>query len=65
MSMFRILVLIFSLCLAACNPQAEIEHDPTPQIVVDQFGYLPELEKRAIIRSPEIGYDAAQDFTPL
>ena len=64
MSMFRILVLIFSLCLAACNPQAEIEHDPTPQIVVDQFGYLPELEKRAIIRSPEIGYDAAQDFTP-
>jgi len=59
MSMFRILVLIFSLCLAACNPQAEIEHDPTPQIVVDQFGY-----KRAIIRSPEIGYDAAQDFTP-
>ena len=64
MSMFRILGLIFSLCLAACNPQAEIEHDRTPKIVVDQFGYLPDLKKRAIIRSPEIGYDAAQGFIP-
>ncbi|WP_371395539.1 glycoside hydrolase family 9 protein [Fretibacter rubidus] len=30
---------------------------PTRIIVVDQFGYLPELEKRAVIRFPVIGWD--------
>ena len=33
-------------------------------IVVDQFGYLPNAQKIAIIRTPEIGYDAAENFTP-
>ncbi|MCQ2605784.1 MAG: glycoside hydrolase family 9 protein [Bacteroidales bacterium] len=33
-------------------------------IVVDQFGYLPEAQKIAIIRSPQIGYDANENYTP-
>ncbi|GAB4251244.1 MAG: hypothetical protein Kow00109_27000 [Acidobacteriota bacterium] len=36
----------------------------SPYIVVDQFGYLPDAEKVAVIRDPEIGYDAAESFTP-
>lgn len=33
-------------------------------IVVDQFGYLPDAKKIAVIRDPQTGYDAAQSFTP-
>lgn len=33
-------------------------------IVVDQFGYLPETKKIAIIRDPQTGYDAQLNFTP-
>jgi len=35
-----------------------------PHILVDQFGYLPQLEKRAIIRSPQRGKDTGRRFTP-
>ncbi|MCP8898043.1 glycoside hydrolase family 9 protein [Gilvimarinus xylanilyticus] len=33
-------------------------------IVVDQFGYLPNADKTAILRSPQEGFDAATDYTP-
>ena len=33
-------------------------------IVVDQFGYLPDGEKVAVIRDPQTGFDAAESFTP-
>jgi len=33
-------------------------------IVVDQFGYLPDAQKIAVIRDPVTGYDAAESFTP-
>jgi len=33
-------------------------------IVVDQFGYLPDLEKIAVIRDPQTGFDASESFTP-
>jgi endoglucanase len=36
----------------------------TPFIVVDQFGYLPDEEKVAVIRDPQTGMDADQAFTP-
>ncbi|HEY3233964.1 MAG TPA: glycoside hydrolase family 9 protein [Polyangiaceae bacterium] len=38
----------------------------TPQatIVVDQFGYLTQSEKIAVIRDPQKGFDAAESFTP-
>lgn len=60
--LFRFLFLLLIFGLAACTAQGN--HIPTPHIVIDQFGYLPGLQKHAIIRSPEIGYDAAQSFTP-
>ncbi len=36
----------------------------SPYIVVDQFGYLPDGEKVAVLRDPETGYDASESFTP-
>lgn len=33
-------------------------------IVVDQFGYLPDSKKVAVVRDPQTGYDAALSFTP-
>lgn len=36
----------------------------SPYIVVDQFGYLPDGEKIAVIRDPQTGFDAAASFTP-
>jgi len=56
-------VIIWLTCVfAACGSQ--VSEELAPKIVVDQFGYLPGLEKRAIIRSPEIGYDSGESFTP-
>lgn len=33
-------------------------------IVVDQFGYRPGDEKLAVVRDPQVGYDASESFTP-
>lgn len=33
-------------------------------IVVDQFGYLPDAEKIAVLRDPELGADAADTYVP-
>ncbi len=33
-------------------------------IVVDQFGYLPDAEKIAVLRDPETGFDAADTYAP-
>jgi hypothetical protein len=35
-----------------------------PLIVVDQFGYLPDSEKIAVIRDPQTGFDSGTDFVP-
>ena len=60
--LIRIAIIWLICVLAACSQQTT--QAPTPKIVVDQFGYLPELEKRAVIRSPEIGYDSGESFAP-
>lgn len=36
----------------------------TSFIVVDQFGYLPDAQKIAVLRDPQTGYDADKSFTP-
>ncbi|MEP1231572.1 MAG: glycoside hydrolase family 9 protein [Litorimonas sp.] len=59
---FALCLAITALSLTACSAQAQPEN--IPPILVDQFGYLPKLEKRAIIRSPEIGRDAGRKFSP-
>ncbi len=33
-------------------------------LVVDQFGYLPDAQKIAVIRDPQTGYDADKSFMP-
>ncbi|RYZ09927.1 MAG: LacI family transcriptional regulator [Myxococcales bacterium] len=33
-------------------------------IVLDQFGYLPDAEKLAVLRDPEMGFDAADSYVP-
>lgn len=33
-------------------------------IVLDQFGYLPDSEKIAVLRDPEMGFDAADSYAP-
>lgn len=33
-------------------------------IVVDQFGYLPDAKKIAVIRDPQTGFDALESFSP-
>lgn len=35
-----------------------------PAIVVDQFGYLPTQAKIAVIRDPQVGFDASDSFAP-
>jgi len=37
---------------------------PIPVIVVDQFGYLPDAVKVAVIRDPQVGYDKEAHVTP-
>lgn len=58
--------LLLGLALAAVGLPAFAQDDapPTPFVVVDQFGYLPDAQKIAIIRDPEIGFDNGWDFTP-
>lgn len=56
----RLLLTLFLILLA---PMARAK-DPAPFILVDQFGYLPSLEKRAVIRDPRVGFDAGGSFTP-
>ena len=45
---------------AASNGEATI----TSLIVVDQFGYLPDAKKIAVLRDPQTGYDANQTYSP-
>lgn len=55
---------LLALCLPACSEPVAVSPPPaielpTPRLVVDQFGYLPDAEKIAIVRSPRVGFDAA------
>lgn len=50
--------------LVAAPAMAQDDTPPTPFIVVDQFGYLPDMVKVAVIRDPETGFDSDWDFTP-
>ncbi|WP_437567711.1 glycoside hydrolase family 9 protein [Sorangium sp. So ce542] len=45
---------------SSVDPAAELSEF----IVVDQFGYLPDAEKIAVLRDPQTGFDADASFTP-
>ncbi len=51
-----ILILLFSLPI--------VGQALTKYIVVDQFGYRPVSSKVAVIRDPQVGFDADESFTP-
>ena len=36
----------------------------TPYIKIDQFGYLPNSKKVAVIVDPQTGYNSAESFSP-
>jgi hypothetical protein len=53
------------LALAASGgPSQAAPEPPTPAIVVDQFGYLPDQPKVAVLRQAVKGFDAPQAYTP-
>lgn len=54
-------LLLLGILLNAALGRAQ---PTTSFIVVDQFGYLPGSEKIAVIRNPQVGFDAAESFTP-
>ena len=57
--------LCFSLSLPASEKsESKDSASPTPFIVVDQFGYLPNAKKVAVIRDPAIGFDSQWHFVP-
>ncbi len=57
--------MLLALALAGGAPAlAEQTTQLSHNILVDQFGYRPGDPKVAVIRTPQIGYDAAQPFTP-
>jgi endoglucanase len=43
---------------------ASMAQTTTKFIIVDQFGYLPESQKIAVIKDPQVGFDASESFTP-
>ena len=45
-------------------PLITIGQSGSPFIIVDQFGYLPNAPKVAVIRDPQVGFDADYSFTP-
>ena len=52
------------LALIGCSQGTNSASAQTPPILVDQFGYLPALDKVAIIKDPKIGFDAGRNFSP-
>ncbi len=57
----RIAILFFTLIIQCCFVAAQTQ---TNNIIVDQFGYLPDAPKVAIIKNPQTGSDAGNAFTP-
>ena len=57
--MKKLLTVLFAII-----PWCVFSQNQSKYIVVDQFGYLPEAKKIAIVRSPQIGFDANESFTP-
>lgn len=53
------LMLSFSLFTYALPPDVVSNH-----IKIDQFGYLPNSKKIAVIADPQTGYNAAESFSP-
>src|SRR5664279_6256424 len=58
MKRFYFFILIISAFATA------IAQTISKNIIIDQFGYIPDSKKIAIIKNPVVGFDANQSFTP-
>jgi hypothetical protein len=60
----RVSSFLFLVCLSIGSAWAAAPGSFTLRIAVDQFGYLPNLPKVAVISDPQVGYNSAQAYTP-
>src|SRR6516164_9423154 len=60
----RISSFLFLVCLSVCSAWAAAPGTMTLRIAVDQFGYPPNQPKVAVISDPQVGYNAAEAYTP-
>ncbi len=56
---------ILATCLViGCAQGSTAASAQIPPILVDQFGYLPALDKIAVIKDPKVGFDSRRSFSP-
>jgi hypothetical protein len=60
LSALRLMLLPLFLAATHAAPPGTV----TPHIKVDQFGYLPEAQKIAVISDPQVGFNAAESYIP-
>ena len=57
--------LLFVVCtLIPLSLLGQPTSPTSPYIRVDQFGYQPWAQKIAVLANPQIGYDAANSYSP-
>ena len=54
-------ILIFFLCFLGYFLMAQ---NTSAFIIVDQFGYLPESQKLAVLKDPQVGFDSNESYSP-
>ncbi len=59
----KTLFAVFIVTTAVFNTKAQTPKT-SKYITIDQFGYLPNSKKVAVIRNPFVGYDSLEAFTP-
>jgi endoglucanase len=57
--MQRLLLLLLSIVALSSEAQTVSQN-----IIVDQFGYLPDATKIAVVKNPQTGFDEANKYTP-
>ena len=57
-------LFILLLCLTVIIANAAPPGQVTDRIMIDQFGYLPEMVKVAVISDPQQGFNAPAPYTP-
>src|ERR1051325_4973633 len=60
----RVLLLPLGICIALHCAVAAPPGTYTLRIAVDQFGYAPDMTKVAVISDPQVGFNAAESYTP-
>ena len=63
-AMKRFATVLAILAFIGCAQGTRTASAQTPPILVDQFGYLPALDKVAIIKDPQLGFDSGRSFSP-